>query len=58
LVAKSQQLQSQDFAINPKPSKPQKPQSTEECQPSTISCEDKLSDDDLTSNLEDACESI
>jgi hypothetical protein len=47
LIAKSPPLQSQGLAINPKPSRPQKPPSKEESQHSKISCEDKLSDDDF-----------
>jgi hypothetical protein len=47
LITKSPPLQSQGLAINPKPSRPQKPPSKEECQHSKISCENKLSDDDF-----------
>ena len=44
LIAKSQPLQSQDLAINPKPSIPQNlnPPKEEEIQPFEISCEDDL----------------
>jgi len=41
LIAKSQPLQSQDLAINPKPSIPQNPSREEEIQPSEISFEIK-----------------
>jgi hypothetical protein len=47
LIAKSPPLQSQGLAINPKPSRPQKPPSKEGSQHSKISCEDKLSNDDF-----------
>ena len=47
MIAKSQPLQSQGLAINLKPSRPQKPLSKEESQPSKIYCEDKLFDDDF-----------
>jgi hypothetical protein len=47
LITKSPPLQSQGLAINPKPSRPQKPPSKEESQHSKIYCEDKLSDDDF-----------
>ena len=44
LIPKSQPLQSQDLAINPKPSIPQNlnPPKGEEIQPFEISCEDDL----------------
>ena len=44
LIAKSQPLQSQDFAINPKPSIPYNlnPPKEEEIPPVEISCEDDL----------------
>ena len=47
MIAKSQPLQSQGLAINPKPSIPQNPNppKEEEIQPSEISCEDDLFDD-------------
>ena len=46
-IAKSQPLQSQDLAINPKPSKPQNPPREEEIQPFEIPCEDNPFDADL-----------
>ena len=42
LIAKSQPLQSQDLAINPKPLVPQNSPREEEIQPFEISCEDDL----------------
>ena len=51
LIAKSQPLQSQDLAINPKPSKPQNPPREEEIQPFEISCEDNPFDADFGKSL-------
>jgi hypothetical protein len=42
LIAKSQPLQSQDLAVNPKPSIHQNPPREEEIQPFEISCEGDL----------------
>ena len=51
LIAKSQPLQSQDLAINPKPSIPQNPLREEEIQPFEISCEVDLFYVDFGKNL-------
>jgi len=54
LIAKSQPLQSQGLAINPKPSIPQNPNppKEEEIQPFEISCEDDLFDADFGKSLD------
>ena len=53
LIAKSQPLQSQGLAINPKPSIPQNPNppKEEEIQPFEIPCEDDLFDADFGNTL-------